>query len=94
VICSKPIDAAVLADYWLDALASSEEEAVEEHLLSCDRCGDLLREVIGLAQGVRNLAREGSLRMVVSDVFLQRAGKKACVSVNTLRRREAASSAL
>ena len=76
VRCSNPIDAAVLADYWLAALASSEEEAVEEHLLDCDRCGARLREVIALAEGVRNLAREGCLRMVVSDVFLQRAAQE------------------
>ena len=48
VICSRPIDAAVLADYWLAALPSAEEEAVEEHLLSCDPCGARLREVIAL----------------------------------------------
>ncbi len=73
VNCSNPIDAAVLADYWLAALADPEEEAVEEHLLECDRCGARLREVIALAEGVRNLAREGCLRMVVSDAFLKRA---------------------
>ncbi len=61
--CSNPIDAAVLADYWLAALAKPEEEAVEEHLLDCDRCGARLREVMALAEGVRNLAREGSLRL-------------------------------
>ena len=71
--CSNPIDAAVLADYWLSALAGPEEEAVELHLLDCDRCGARLREVIALAEDLRNLAREGSLRMVVSDVFLKRA---------------------
>jgi hypothetical protein len=76
VNCSNPIDAAVLADYWLAALASSEEEAVEEHLLDCDRCGTRLREVIALAEGVRNLAREGCLRMVVSDAFLKRAAEE------------------
>ena len=71
--CSNPIDAAVLADYWLSVLADSEEEAVELHLLNCDRCGTQLREVIALAEGIRKIAREGSLRMVVSDTFLQRA---------------------
>ena len=75
VNCSSPIDAAVLADYWLAALASTEEEAVEEHLFDCDRCGARLREVIALAEGVRKLAREGSLRMVVSDAFLKRAAE-------------------
>ena len=74
--CSNPIDAAVLADYWLAALARPEEEAVEEHLLDCDRCGARLREVIALAEGVRHLAREGSLRMVVSDAFLRRAAEE------------------
>jgi hypothetical protein len=76
VSCSNPIDAAVLADYWLAALPSSEEQAIEEHLLDCDRCGARLREVIALAEGVRNLAREGSLRMVVSDAFLKRAAEE------------------
>ena len=74
--CSNPIDAAVLADYWLAALPGPEEEAVEEHLFDCDECGARLREVIALAEGVRNLAREGSLRMVVSDAFLQRAAEE------------------
>ena len=74
--CSEPIDAAVLADYWLAKLASVEEEAVEEHLLACDRCGARLREVIALADGVRKLACEGSLRMVVSDAFLRRAAEE------------------
>lgn len=71
--CSNPIDTAVLTEYWLAFLAKPEEEVVEEHLLECDRCGARLREVIGLAEGLRNLAREGSLRMVVSDAFVARA---------------------
>jgi hypothetical protein len=58
--CSSPLDAAVLADYWIAALAGPEEEAVEEHLLGCDACGARLREVIVLAEGVRGLARERS----------------------------------
>ena len=37
--CLHPIDAAILADYWLAALAAAEEEAVEEHLLECDQAG-------------------------------------------------------
>jgi len=76
VSCANPIDVAVLADYWLAALSNPEEEAVEEHLLDCDRCGARLREVIALAEGVRKLAREGCLRMVVSDAFLKRAAEE------------------
>jgi hypothetical protein len=71
--CSNPLDAGVLADYWLAALEPDQEEAIEEHLLGCDRCGARLREVIALAEGVRRLAAEGSLRMIVSEGFLRRA---------------------
>jgi len=71
--CADPLDAAVLADYWLAALAGAEEENVELHLLDCDECGGRLREVMALAEGVRKIAREGSLRMIVSDAFVQRA---------------------
>src|ERR1700678_3636319 len=59
--CSDPIAAAVLADYWLAALADPEEEAGELHLLDCDRCGARLREVIALAEGVRKLARGNTM---------------------------------
>jgi len=71
--CQMPIDAALLADYWLSALDERQEEAVEEHLLGCDQCGDRLRDVIALAEGVRAVARGGALRMIVSDAFLRRA---------------------
>jgi hypothetical protein len=68
-----PIDAAILADYWLAALGREDEDAVEEHLLDCDGCGARLRDVIALVEGVRHVAREGTLRMIVSDAFLARA---------------------
>jgi len=74
--CSNPIDAAVLADYWLALLADPAEEVVEEHLLGCDECGARLGEVIALADAIHKLAREGSLRMVVSDTFLKRVAEE------------------
>jgi len=73
--CLSPIDAVTLADYWAGLLPSTEEDRVEEHLLSCDSCSQRLREIIALADAVKNLAREGSLRMVVSETFLQRAAE-------------------
>jgi hypothetical protein len=91
--CNDPLDAALLADYWLAGLASRDEDAVEEHLLACDACGDRLRDVIALIEGVRELAREGSLQMVVSDAFLRRAADEGCGSANTPLPREAACSA-
>jgi hypothetical protein len=70
--CTGPIDAALLADYWLALLPPLEEGRVEEHLLACDTCSRRLREIIALSAGVCQLAREGSLRMTVSDTYLQR----------------------
>lgn len=70
--CQRPVDAAILADYWLGALPKSEEEDVEEHLFTCDECGARLREMIALAEAIRNLARQGSLLMVVSEAFVKR----------------------
>jgi hypothetical protein len=71
--CPNPINAAVLADYWLAALPKPDEEAVEEHLFVCDECGMRLRDVIALVEEIRKLAGQGSLMMVVSDAFVQRA---------------------
>jgi hypothetical protein len=59
-------------DYWLAALSPPEEDAVEQHLMTCDQCGDRLR-VIALAESLRVLARSGSLNVIVSDQFVQHA---------------------
>lgn len=74
--CAKLIDAVALADYWLGALPAPEEEAIEKHLLACDECGTRLREMIALGEAVRELARGGSLLMVVSEAFLTRVSEQ------------------
>ncbi|MBE0657425.1 MAG: hypothetical protein IH602_07020 [Bryobacteraceae bacterium] len=71
--CPSPLDAATLADYWLALLPAAAEDSVEQHLFECDHCGARLREAVSLVDGIRALAREGSLRMVVSQTFLERA---------------------
>lgn len=70
--CTNPIDAAVLADYWLAKLPPPEQDALEDHLFSCDECGARLREVVALADGIRVVARQGDLLTTVSDAFLKR----------------------
>lgn len=70
--CSQPIDNNTLADYWLAELPPAEQEAVELHLLQCDECSGRLQEISALADGIRDLARRGSLRLVVSEGFLER----------------------
>jgi hypothetical protein len=74
--CSNPLDAAVLADYWLAQLPQSEEASVEEHLFACDTCGLRLRETIALAEGLAHLGRQGSLTMIVSEMLVQRARER------------------
>ncbi|HET7102704.1 MAG TPA: hypothetical protein VFI20_01325 [Terracidiphilus sp.] len=74
--CTHPIDAAILADYWSSALAGQQEEAVEAHLLGCAACSTLLEQVAALIDGVRQVARSGSLRMVVSEGVLERARRE------------------
>jgi hypothetical protein len=60
-------------DYWLADLPAGDEEAVEQHLMACDVCGDRLREIIGLADSLRALARSGSLQVVIGDGLLTHA---------------------
>lgn len=74
--CATPLNAAVLADYWLGLLSQPEDEALEGHLFTCDDCNARLSEMIALAGELRKLAYEGSLRMVVSERFLERAAAK------------------
>ena len=76
------VDPVVLMDYWLAALSAAEEETVEEHLLACDGCGDRLRDVMQLAESLHELARSGTLQVIVDDDLLRRA------EANGLRIRE------
>ena len=71
--CSTPLDAAALMDYWLALLPESDQDAIEEHLLACDSCGDRLREMMALSEGLRTLARSGSLRVVIAEPLVERA---------------------
>jgi len=71
VDCAAPIAAAVLMDYWLAALPSADEEAVEQHLMTCDACGDRLRQTIRLAESLRTLARSGALHVILGDRFVE-----------------------
>jgi hypothetical protein len=72
--CMERLDAAILADYMLGILGQDEDERIEEHVFNCDECSILLSEVQAMTEGVRALARAGSLMMVVSESFLNHAG--------------------
>jgi hypothetical protein len=72
--CDRPIDGAALLEYWLDR--EPPDDAMEEHLLACDSCSDRLRALAVLGGGVRRLARDGAVEMVVTPSFLARAAQE------------------
>jgi hypothetical protein len=70
--CPNPIDPGVLADYWLAELPEAEERALEEHLFSCEDCTRQLQSMVQLGQGIRTLAEQGNLPLIVAQDFLDR----------------------
>ena len=73
--CDRPLDLPTLSSYWLAELPGPETERVEEHLFACDECGAQLRALLALAEGVRRLAHEGAIQMVVAPSFLETAAR-------------------
>ena len=61
-----------LLDYWLHDSDTASTDAVDEHLMRCDACGERLDELIALGVGVREALRAGAVAMVTSEAFVQR----------------------
>lgn len=62
-----------LLDYWLHDLApAAAVDAVDEHLMQCDACGQALDELIALGDGVRSAFRAGAVSAVATSAFVQR----------------------
>jgi len=61
-----------LLDYWLHDSDAASADAVDEHLMRCDACGERLDELIALGEGVREALRAGAVAMVTSGAFVQR----------------------
>lgn len=70
--CRTPLALSVLTDYWLADLSTTEEATAEQHLFECDECSRRLKSMVDLAGGIRAVARRGTLRVVVTDGFLER----------------------
>jgi hypothetical protein len=70
--CKSPLAPEVLADYWLAELETAEEERVEEHLFACEDCSRELQDFVRWVEAIRAITRKGSLRVVVSEPFLER----------------------
>jgi hypothetical protein len=62
----------VLLDYWLHDTDPATTDALDEHLMQCDECGQALDDLMALGDGVRAAFRAGAVSGVTSDAFLQR----------------------
>ena len=71
-ICLSLVEPELLVQYWLGELEESREAHVEEHLFGCAYCTARLQEIVGIADGIRELIRNGAVRGVVSHDFLER----------------------
>jgi len=71
--CDAPIPFGALVDYWLEDEGPPDADALEAHLLGCDRCTERLRGLVSLGDGVRRLARSGAVAVVVTPSFLAKA---------------------
>lgn len=73
--CDQPL-LSTLVDYWFGDLSTADEERLEEHLFECDDCGDRMRAFVALGDGVRRLAHEGAVQMIVTRSFLETAARE------------------
>ena len=62
-----------LLDYWLhDGASAAEVDAIDEHLMRCDACGEALDELVALGDGVRAAFRAGAVSAVTTAAFIDR----------------------
>lgn len=71
--CDGPIDPAALLDYWLEEPDRQDDGPIEGHLLECGWCSRRLEGLVALGDGVRRLAREGAVEMIVTPSYLEKA---------------------
>jgi hypothetical protein len=74
--CVRPLELATLVDYWLEDVEGERLDSLEEHLLGCDSCSRRLGRLVALGEGVRRLAHEGAVEMVVTPAFLAKASQE------------------
>jgi hypothetical protein len=67
-----------LLDYWLhdEPGCAAATDLVDEHLMQCDACGQLLDELIALGDGVRAAFRGGDVLAVTGDAFVRRLAER------------------
>jgi hypothetical protein len=72
VKCAAPTSTATLLAYWLQEVAGAEESDLEEHLFACEDCSARLRDLAQLGEGIKRVARAGTLHAVLSSSYVER----------------------
>jgi hypothetical protein len=70
--CQSPLSWETLIAYWLGELDPADEARAEEHYLGCPQCSHRLEQLAALAHGVRAVARQSGVPMIVNDQFVHR----------------------
>jgi hypothetical protein len=65
-----PID--TLLAWWLHETDAATTDAIDEHLMQCDACGEALDGVVALGEGVRAAFRAGLIGAVTTGAFVDR----------------------
>lgn len=73
--CDRALDFSTLVGYWFGELPAADSDQIEEHLFACDGCSRRLRAFVALGDGVRRLAHQGAVQMVVTPAFLEAASR-------------------
>jgi len=60
-----------LLAYWLRETDPATTERVDEHLMQCDACGEVLDALVALGEGVRGAFRHGFVMAAASGAFLR-----------------------
>lgn len=63
---------AELLAYWLHETDERTTDAIDEHLMQCERCGRALDELAALGDGVRAAFGAGTVAAVTSGAFVDR----------------------
>jgi hypothetical protein len=61
-----------LLDYWLHDSDAAATDAVDEHLMACEACGQVLDGIVALGEGVRGALVAGAVLAVTSGAYVQR----------------------
>lgn len=70
--CATPLADETLLAWWAGELAASEQDPLEEHLLSCAACARSGQALAAAAEGVRAMVSRGELSAVVLPAVVER----------------------